>query len=518
MMGSVKENEIVDNSTLNESNNFEYQQQQSTQHSQQASNKDLKPLPSTEVSVDPETGIDIFLLSTVKNQKDRLFVLKIDLDLEAYALDSSRTKMEFPGMNSYQRLIIHRIAHLYGMAHVVDANRRAVIIYKTTETRVPSTLLRNIPMDEEPKDSKRQNSNDSNSNTSYSSPKILPNSNVRIMQRGQRNNRPNHNQYPNRANTNHRTNNGKSIEEREAAYNELRAEIFQDDDSSNQSADNSNYVDKSNYQGNSQSARNPYANPRPRVPSYYNSQYGNVYQPNLYNSNGAMKHNYMRPPMHPNFYYGANPYANPEMYNTYRPYNPNQPNSNEDDISQMPPPQTNPYNQSPTYAQPYADPRYPPFMPFPYYGVPPSSSLSSQGSQNGEYEGTVDNIENETETSSNPGSNSFCHQTNFFLDQLPEMMPQMYPMYNPEYGGMPAPTYIAPGYPYYPVMQQYARPPPQHYFGHPNYFQHQTPSNYANSQASSSNFDHTDLKTKTEENNNEIENLTGEVENLSMKN
>jgi predicted ATPase len=33
-------------------------------------------------------------------------------------------------MNSYQRLILHRIAEYFGLAHIVDKNKVAVIIFK----------------------------------------------------------------------------------------------------------------------------------------------------------------------------------------------------------------------------------------------------------------------------------------------------------------------------------------------------------------------------------------------------
>ena len=39
-------------------------------------------------------------------------------------------QIAYPPMNSYQRLILHRIAEHFGLAHIVDKQKVAVIIFK----------------------------------------------------------------------------------------------------------------------------------------------------------------------------------------------------------------------------------------------------------------------------------------------------------------------------------------------------------------------------------------------------
>lgn len=82
----------------------------------------------------PVGVVDAFLLSVLRTPKDRAFLLKSDADLEQFILDPSRTRIEYPPMNSYQRLIVHRLAQYFGLAHIVDKTKTAVIVFKTPQT------------------------------------------------------------------------------------------------------------------------------------------------------------------------------------------------------------------------------------------------------------------------------------------------------------------------------------------------------------------------------------------------
>ncbi|KAJ3226675.1 R3H domain-containing protein 2 [Clydaea vesicula] len=505
------ENELQESIGASETFNIESNSQQLQQQpSLPTCSNDTKPsVPSPSVKLDPETGIDTFLVSTVKNQKDRLFVLKIDVDLEAYALDSHRTKMEFPGMNSYQRLIIHRIAHQYGMAHVVDASRRAVIIYKTNATSVPPLLLRNIPLSEDTKTEKSHGIQESSSKSSFTLSKPLPNGNLKIMQRGHLNHR--NNQRQSKMNNYHRDYHGRFLEEKVIACNELRAEIFQDNDNiMSHTFENSDNVERTGSQKLSHVTRKNFGNhSRPRVPSYCGNHtspaqrpfdtYGNFHPsaiPQYHNNPVRQNNSFMRLPMHPSYFYGSNPlYAGPEVYRNC--------DSDIEGCQLLP---TNSFHHSPIFVPPYADPRYPPFIPFQYYAAPNTSSLSSQSSQNGEYDINTDSGENDGDTTSSPATDILHY----------EMMPPGYPNYNSDFGDMLPSGYMAPGYSYYPMMYQYPRPP-QSYFGYPFPVHHETTSNYINSQGSLSNQDQIDAKIKSNENNNNsLENLIGGVEKLKV--
>uniref|UniRef100_A0AAR2J0Y5 R3H domain containing 2 n=1 Tax=Pygocentrus nattereri TaxID=42514 RepID=A0AAR2J0Y5_PYGNA len=66
------------------------------------------------------TGIDVheFLVNTLKN-------------------NPSNQYKKFPQMTSYHRMLLHRVAAYFGMDHNVDQTGKAVIINKTSNTRIP---------------------------------------------------------------------------------------------------------------------------------------------------------------------------------------------------------------------------------------------------------------------------------------------------------------------------------------------------------------------------------------------
>uniref|UniRef100_A0A9J8C6J0 R3H domain containing 2 n=1 Tax=Cyprinus carpio carpio TaxID=630221 RepID=A0A9J8C6J0_CYPCA len=71
------------------------------------------------------TGIDVheFLVNTLKNNP---------------RYDSHKTDYKkFPQMTSYHRMLLHRVAAYFGMDHNVDQTGKAVIINKTSNTRIP---------------------------------------------------------------------------------------------------------------------------------------------------------------------------------------------------------------------------------------------------------------------------------------------------------------------------------------------------------------------------------------------
>ncbi|KAI8049560.1 single-stranded nucleic acid binding R3H [Syncephalis plumigaleata] len=72
--------------------------------------------------------MDAFLLTALNNPRDRIFLLKLDKDMEQFILDTSRTRLEFPPLNSYQRLIIHKVAAYFNISHSVEPNKKSVVI------------------------------------------------------------------------------------------------------------------------------------------------------------------------------------------------------------------------------------------------------------------------------------------------------------------------------------------------------------------------------------------------------
>ncbi|XP_064408405.1 R3H domain-containing protein 2 isoform X3 [Latimeria chalumnae] len=86
------------------------------------------------------TGIDVheFLVNTLKNNpRDRMMMLKLEQDILDFITDNNNQFKKFPQMTSYHRMLLHRVAAYFGMDHNVDQTGKAVIINKTSNTRIP---------------------------------------------------------------------------------------------------------------------------------------------------------------------------------------------------------------------------------------------------------------------------------------------------------------------------------------------------------------------------------------------
>ncbi|NXI13296.1 R3HD2 protein, partial [Irena cyanogastra] len=86
------------------------------------------------------TGIDLheFLVNTLKkNPRDRMMLLKLEQEILEFIGDNNNQFKKFPQMTSYHRMLLHRVAAYFGMDHNVDQTGKAVIINKTSNTRIP---------------------------------------------------------------------------------------------------------------------------------------------------------------------------------------------------------------------------------------------------------------------------------------------------------------------------------------------------------------------------------------------
>eukprot|EP00126_Sphaerothecum_destruens_P015688 Sdes_comp9728_c0_seq1m1230 len=153
--------------------------------------------------------LDSFLLNALNSPKDRLMLLKLDDDYVRFISDPSISKLEFPPMTSYHRLIVHRAAQYFGLDHVVDSSGRCVHVYKNDICCIPTLrFLDYVETEEEAapkvKIMRRRDKADKNQNseTRDGGKSFLP---------GEAESRKN-----------------MSIEQRERAYMEARARIFQD--------------------------------------------------------------------------------------------------------------------------------------------------------------------------------------------------------------------------------------------------------------------------------------------------
>eukprot|EP00009_Paramoeba_aestuarina_P008543 CAMPEP_0201517906 /NCGR_PEP_ID=MMETSP0161_2-20130828/8882_1 /ASSEMBLY_ACC=CAM_ASM_000251 /TAXON_ID=180227 /ORGANISM="Neoparamoeba aestuarina, Strain SoJaBio B1-5/56/2" /LENGTH=566 /DNA_ID=CAMNT_0047915535 /DNA_START=149 /DNA_END=1849 /DNA_ORIENTATION=+ len=111
------------------------------------------PPPSKNIASKDEikaaiASIDHVLIAALGNPKDRPTLTKLETDVQNFLRNPQMTRLDFPPMSSYQRLMAHRIAEYYHMEHTVvdlDNSRRAVVLFKTAGSRCPDVQLCNIP-------------------------------------------------------------------------------------------------------------------------------------------------------------------------------------------------------------------------------------------------------------------------------------------------------------------------------------------------------------------------------------
>ncbi|KAH0629006.1 hypothetical protein JD844_010735 [Phrynosoma platyrhinos] len=99
------------------------------------------------------TGIDLheFLVNTLKkNPRDRMMLLKLEQEILEFINDNNNQFKKFPQMTSYHRMLLHRVAAYFGMDHNVDQTGKAVIINKTSNTRMFSEHIKDEKSSEFP--------------------------------------------------------------------------------------------------------------------------------------------------------------------------------------------------------------------------------------------------------------------------------------------------------------------------------------------------------------------------------
>ncbi|VDK61974.1 unnamed protein product [Onchocerca ochengi] len=85
------------------------------------------------------TGINLlsFITCTLhKNSKDRHMLLQLEQHMTKLIKDPTRNSQKFPAMSSYNRMLVHRVAAFFGLDHNVDQNGTAVVVNKTSHTRL----------------------------------------------------------------------------------------------------------------------------------------------------------------------------------------------------------------------------------------------------------------------------------------------------------------------------------------------------------------------------------------------
>ncbi|CAH0717070.1 unnamed protein product, partial [Brenthis ino] len=80
-----------------------------------------------------------------KNPRDRITLLRIEKELHSLVNDNGRCVVRFPVMTSYGRMLVHRCAALFRLAHHLDHGAKSCVLVSKTGTsggRIPCTPFR----------------------------------------------------------------------------------------------------------------------------------------------------------------------------------------------------------------------------------------------------------------------------------------------------------------------------------------------------------------------------------------
>eukprot|EP01129_Flabellula_baltica_P001981 TRINITY_DN11865_c0_g1_i1.p1 TRINITY_DN11865_c0_g1~~TRINITY_DN11865_c0_g1_i1.p1 ORF type:complete len:417 (-),score=85.87 TRINITY_DN11865_c0_g1_i1:26-1231(-) len=115
--------------------------------------------------------IDDFLLNALQSPVDRPFILKVDRDLGEFIEQSEESEKYFFNQNGYRRMIIHKIAHYFGLSHMYAPEMDALIVFKEEGSAVP--VLRMHDFAEFPKLEEKMSEKGGDSVKSGFRPKVL---------------------------------------------------------------------------------------------------------------------------------------------------------------------------------------------------------------------------------------------------------------------------------------------------------------------------------------------------------
>ncbi|KAI7898599.1 single-stranded nucleic acid binding R3H [Cokeromyces recurvatus] len=186
----------------------------------------LQQLNDTVIQTEP----DEFIIDLLKKPQERLFLLKLELELEAFIKDEKRFRLDLPNMNSYQRLMVHRLAPYYKLNHYHNPMLKGVYVCKTYQTELPSIRLPDIQLENYNKNENIESSinedisNNSNNNNNNNLTDAPPQ--FKIMRRSAESSSP----ASRSSNSDDQPKADRKIltyEERKTAYEEARARIFQ---------------------------------------------------------------------------------------------------------------------------------------------------------------------------------------------------------------------------------------------------------------------------------------------------
>ncbi|GJJ73011.1 hypothetical protein EMPS_05369 [Entomortierella parvispora] len=112
--------------------------------------KAMEGLDVDDDACDPDNpALDEFLVNALKNRQDRIFLLKLDREFCSFINNPSQNQLEFPSLNSYYRMVIHRVANYFKITRLVDPQQKKIILFKTENSAIPALRFSDLVEEEE---------------------------------------------------------------------------------------------------------------------------------------------------------------------------------------------------------------------------------------------------------------------------------------------------------------------------------------------------------------------------------
>ncbi|KAF9184496.1 hypothetical protein BGZ50_003638 [Haplosporangium sp. Z 11] len=112
--------------------------------------KSMDGLDVEDESTDVEgSALDEFLVNALKNRQDRIFLLKLDREFCNFINNPNQEQLEFPSLNSYYRMVIHRVANYFKIIRHVEPHQKKIILFKTEHSAIPALRFSDLVEEEE---------------------------------------------------------------------------------------------------------------------------------------------------------------------------------------------------------------------------------------------------------------------------------------------------------------------------------------------------------------------------------
>ncbi|KAF9136183.1 R3H domain-containing protein 1 [Mortierella sp. 14UC] len=120
--------------------------------SQEAVNKLTKSLEGLEVEDESndiqDMALDEFLVNALKSRQERLFLLKLDREFCSFINNPSQPQLEFPTLNGYYRMMVHKVANYFKLTRIVDASQK-IILFKSETSAIPPLRISDLAEEED---------------------------------------------------------------------------------------------------------------------------------------------------------------------------------------------------------------------------------------------------------------------------------------------------------------------------------------------------------------------------------